>query len=90
MRATRGPRSQVDTWGKHALRNALASGPLNAPVNTWLLAAHSAADLAQWLIALREATASDAAGPSTAQATRTRGGLYGPIGAEDAPSLIAN
>ena len=30
---------KVDNWGRGAVRNLMASGPLDAPVNTWTLAA---------------------------------------------------
>jgi hypothetical protein len=40
---------KLDNWGKNALRNAMASGPLDRPVTTWTLAATSAAELDGWM-----------------------------------------
>ena len=40
---------QVDSWSRNAYRNALATGPPLAPVNTYLLAAPTAADRAAWI-----------------------------------------
>ena len=40
---------KLDNWGKHALRNMLADGPLDKPVTSWSLAAHSPTELAAWL-----------------------------------------
>ena len=50
----------VDAWGKHALRQALASGPLLAPVLTSVLAADDAETLQGWLAALAPHTAAAA------------------------------
>ena len=41
--------AQVDSWSRNAYRNALATGPLLAPVNTHLLAAPTAAERAAWI-----------------------------------------
>ena len=38
-----------DNWGKNALRNMLAEGPMHAPFTTWTLSAPSAAELHSWL-----------------------------------------
>ena len=40
---------KLDNWGRHALRNMLAEGPVNAPFTTWSLAAHSATEQQSWL-----------------------------------------
>ena len=40
---------KLDNWGRHALRNMLADGPIDAPFTTWNLAAHSATELQSWL-----------------------------------------
>lgn len=40
---------KLDNWGRHALRNAMAQGPMHAPYTTWTLAATSAAELQSWL-----------------------------------------
>ena len=45
---------KLDTWGRHALRNVLASGPLDAPFTTWTLAAHSSAELQSWLASFQQ------------------------------------
>mmetsp|Transcript_20270 Transcript_20270/g.67087 ORF Transcript_20270/g.67087 Transcript_20270/m.67087 type:complete len:500 (-) Transcript_20270:291-1790(-) len=44
---------RVQTWGKQAYRNALAEGPLHAPVNTWRLGADTAVELDAWAEALQ-------------------------------------
>ena len=40
---------KLDNWGRHALRNAMAQGPLDKPHITWTLAATSASELQAWL-----------------------------------------
>ena len=40
---------KLDNWGKNALRNAMASGPIDAPFTAWTLAATSASELESWM-----------------------------------------
>ena len=55
---------KLDNWGKHALRNMLADGPMHAPFTTWSLAAHSSAELASWLDGFASVLGGDKVAPS--------------------------
>jgi hypothetical protein len=74
---------KLDNWGRHALRNMLAEGPMNAPVTTWTLAAHSAPELESWLASFRTVLG-EVAPPHAADVPAGVGAHgYVPIGAAD-------
>ena len=68
---------KLDNWGRHALRNAMAQGPMNAPYTTWTLAALSSAELQSWL-----ASFTSVLGAPDAAAAKTPTGAngYQPVG----------
>ena len=66
---------KLDNWGRHALRNAMAQGPVHAPYTTWTLAATSAAELQSWLSSFSLVLAGRAAVTSPAGANG-----YQPVG----------
>ena len=70
------PWEKIENWGRHAFRNAMATGPIDAPVNTWCLAAPSAARLREWKAAF--AIALDAQ-PKPVLALTPNTGSYRPV-----------
>ena len=71
---------KLDNWGKHALRNLTASGPLDAPVTTWTLVAPSEHELGEWLDAFAQVLAPAATPPFGTNTPPTGSGGYAPIG----------
>ena len=69
---------RLDNWGRRALRNALASGPLDAPVASWTLAAPSEAELREWLAAFDQVSVR---APLLQHPASACAAAYAPIGA---------